>query len=66
MNCADVRENISAFADNELDAMKKTVRGTYEQLPECKKELDDMVRIIKLCRSMPLYDLPEGFSYEFH
>jgi hypothetical protein len=67
MNCADVRENISAYADNELDANERKLFEEHtSNCPECKKELDDMVRIIKLCRSMPLHDLPEGFRDELH
>jgi len=67
MNCADVRENISAYADDELNASKRKLFEEHvSSCPECRKELDDMVRIIKLCRSMPLHDLPEGFRDELH
>lgn len=67
MVCADVRENISAYADGELSAdERKSFEEHISSCPECRKELDDMVRIIKLCRSMPLYDLPEGFRDELH
>lgn len=67
MNCADVRENISAYADDELSASeRKSFEEHISSCPECRKELDDMIRIIELCRSMPLYDLPEGFREELH
>ncbi|HOQ06183.1 MAG TPA: anti-sigma factor [Clostridiales bacterium] len=67
MNCADVRENISAYADDELSAAeRKSFEEHISSCPECREELDEMVRIIKLCRSVPLYDLPEGFRDGLH
>lgn len=67
MNCADVRENISAYADDELSASeRKLFEEHVSSCPECRKELDDMVRIINLCRSMPLHVLPEGFRDGLH
>jgi len=67
MNCADVRENISAYADDELSAGERQLFEEHiSSCPERRKELDDMVRIIKLCSSIPLHDLPEGFRDELH
>lgn len=67
MNCADVRENISAYADNELSVNeRKAFEEHISSCAGCKKELDDMIRIIKLCRNMPMYDLPESFRGELH
>jgi uncharacterized protein YdcH (DUF465 family) len=67
MNCADVRENISAYADDELSASeRRSFEEHISSCPGCRKEMDDMIRIIKLCQSMPLYDLPEGFGDELH
>lgn len=66
-SCADVRENISAYADNELSMEE---RQTFEEhigkCLSCKEELDDMLRIIAALRSMPQQELPEGFRAELH
>lgn len=66
-SCADVRENISAYADGELGEAERTAFEEHiSSCPECKMELDEMMKIIKLCSSMPLQQLPEGFMDELH
>ncbi len=66
-SCADVRNNISAYADNELDINERmSFEEHVKNCPECKRELDEMLQIIRLCSSMPLEPLPEGFRVELH
>jgi hypothetical protein len=66
-SCADVRENISAYADNELSLdERQSFEEHISKCPSCKEELEDMLRIIEVCRSMPLQELPEGFGAELH
>lgn len=66
-SCADVRENISAYADGELSEAERTAFEEHiSSCPECRMELDEMMQIIKLCSSMPLQQLPEGFRDELH
>lgn len=66
-SCAEVRENLSAYADDELSIEE---RQSFEEhigrCPSCREELDDMLRIIAICRSLPQQELPEGFSAELH
>lgn len=66
-SCADVRENISAYADNELSASEReSFEEHISRCPSCRDELEDMLRIIAICRSMPQQELPEGFKAELH
>jgi anti-sigma factor (TIGR02949 family) len=66
-SCADVRENISAYADDELDINERqSFEEHISRCPACKDELEDMLRIIAVCRSMPQQELPEGFRDELH
>lgn len=66
-SCADVRENISAYVDGELSADEKiSFEEHINSCPDCKKELDEMMQIIRLCSNMPLQQLPEGFRDELH
>ena len=66
-SCADVRENISAYADNELDINERQLFEEHiSNCPSCREELEDMLRIIAICKSMPQQELPEGFKAELH
>ncbi len=66
-SCADVRENISAYADNELDINERqSFEEHINKCPSCKEELEDMLRIIAICQNMPQQELPTGFKAELH
>ena len=66
-SCFDARENICAYIDNELDADE--MRSFEEHIRDCKdcrRELDEMKRIIRLCNELPQLELPPGFRAELH
>lgn len=66
-SCADVRENIGAYADNELDIIERQAFEEHiKNCPSCKEELEDMLRIIRICNNMPQQELPAGFKAELH
>ncbi len=66
-SCSDIRENISVYADNELDANERLAFEEHiKECPECKEELDEMLRIIGICNNMPMLELPVGFKAELH
>jgi anti-sigma factor RsiW len=66
-SCADVRENISAYVDNELDINERiSFEEHIKKCPECRIELEEMIRIISICSSIPMQPLPEGFKAELH
>jgi hypothetical protein len=59
--------NISAYADNELDVNERqSFEEHIKNCPSCKEELDDMLRIIRICNNMPQQELPAGFKSELH
>lgn len=66
-SCSNVRENISAFIDNELS---KDERLSFEahmmSCKECKSELDEMHQVVRLCLDLPQRELPVDFKAELH
>lgn len=66
-SCYSARKNICAYIDNELDRKEKL---SFEEhiavCAECKRELDEMSRVIRLCAGLPQHELPEGFQAELH
>ncbi len=66
-SCEDVRENLSAYADNQLDINERmSFEEHINNCPACKKELEDMLRIISTCNELPQRELPIGFKAELH
>lgn len=66
-SCADIRENISAYADNELGIEERQAFEEHiSRCPSCREELEDMLRIIAALKSLPMQELPEGFGDELH
>ena len=67
ISCSDVQENICAYIDNELDENERlSFEEHIKNCAECKKELDEMSRIVALCTSLPQRELPAGFDDELH
>ena len=66
-SCMNVRDNICAYIDNELNVEEKlSFEEHIEGCSECRKELREMTRIIGLCTSIPQQELPVEFKTELH
>ncbi len=66
-SCMNVRDNICAYIDNELNTEDKlSFEEHIENCIECHKELREMTRIIGLCTSIPQQELPAEFKAELH
>ncbi len=66
-SCINYRENISAYIDDELDeAQKLSFEEHIGKCRECKREFDEMRRIVSICNSLPQQELPAEFQMELH
>jgi len=66
-SCANIRDNICAYIDDELDINERlSFEEHVKNCTECKKELDEMSRIVALCTSLPQQELPADFRAELH
>lgn len=65
--CKIIRDNICAYIDNELN---KKQRSDFEKhinnCAECKKDLEEMQKIVELCNDLPQQELPSDFKDELH
>lgn len=65
--CVNVRDNICAYIDNELNEEEKlSFEEHIQNCSECSRELEEMKRIVGLCTSLPQKELPDDFSAELH
>ena len=66
-SCLIARENISAYIDDELNADE---RHSFEEhvnsCKECREELNEFLKIAKLCKDLPQQELPADFKVELH
>lgn len=66
-NCKTIRDNICAYIDDELDIKQ---RNDFEKhinnCAECKKDLEEMLKIVELCNDLPQKELPSDFKDELH
>lgn len=66
-NCSEMNEMISLHIDNELGAdERREFEKHLNSCQSCKKELDDIMQIIKLCRDTEEEELPQDFTTELH
>jgi uncharacterized protein with HEPN domain len=66
-SCLSYRENISAYIDGELDEVQRlSFEEHIEKCHDCKRELDEMTRIVSLCVNLPQHELPAEFQAELH
>ncbi len=66
-NCIEVKELLSLYIDGELD--KKTsdeVKKHMRFCTECYEEMEDIKRVIQLCRDCEDEELPVGFKKQLH
>lgn len=66
-NCSEIRENISLYIDNGLPADE---RSNFEEhiaaCEDCRREYDEVIQIIGLCRDVQEVELPANFRDELH
>ncbi|MGI6669595.1 MAG: zf-HC2 domain-containing protein [Acetivibrionales bacterium] len=66
-SCFDTRENICAYIDNVLDAdERRSFEEHIRDCRDCRRELEEMKRITRLCNELPQLELPSGFKAELH
>ncbi|MGE5615012.1 MAG: zf-HC2 domain-containing protein [Bacillota bacterium] len=66
-SCYDIRENICAYIDDELDSDEKRLFEEHiRDCNDCRRELEEMKRITRLCNELPQLELPPGFKAELH
>lgn len=66
-SCDFVRENLSAYYDNELSAdVRQKIEQHLSVCHNCSAELDEIARIAQICADLPECDLPDGFRDELH
>jgi len=67
MNCDEVQELLSPFADNMLEPGEtKTVSEHLKTCSDCSQEYARLQALIGAIKSMKEEDLPEGFSARLH
>ncbi|NSW92292.1 MAG: zf-HC2 domain-containing protein [Firmicutes bacterium] len=67
MDCSRIKDLISIYIDGELDeGQKARFEAHVDQCPLCKEELDDILEVLRMLRSMPEVDLPDNFREELH
>jgi len=63
MNCADVRENLSLYIDNEVDEnLKQEIKEHLNSCASCMKEFRELLNITALLRDIPDAPLPANFD----
>ena len=62
MNCEEVRDNLPAWMDEELDdLMTQNINAHVDQCPNCAREADTMRRLSALLQKSSDEDPPAGF-----
>lgn len=66
-SCSNVKENISAYLDNELSIKDRlSFEKHIESCKQCKVELDKIAHIAALCAELPQRELPPDFKAKLH
>jgi len=65
--CNEIVELIAENIDGELDEESRVqVEEHLAVCQDCKREFEDMMYVVDLCRTLPEEELPEGFSEQLH
>ena len=60
MTCIEIRHQLDAFVDRELDAGSRSAfSGHLRDCPECRRQLAEREALSQLIRSAPIYRTPE-------
>jgi anti-sigma factor RsiW len=63
MDCSHVRQELSAFMDNELDgATRRKVEHHLTGCPECREYFHDFIKVDSLVQQLPRIDVSRGFA----
>jgi len=66
-SCLNARDNICAYIDQELNEEEKLCFEEHiKKCGACRRELEEMTRIVGLCTGLPQQELPADFSAELH
>jgi len=66
-SCSNARENTSAYIDDKLNINERfSFEEHVKNCKECKAELDEMLKIVELCKELPQQELPADFKSELH
>lgn len=67
MNCSEVNELISLYIDNELNEKERADFEEHLQSCEtCRREVEEITRLVQACGGIEEEELPEGFKEELH
>ncbi|NJD03333.1 MAG: hypothetical protein FIA99_12245, partial [Ruminiclostridium sp.] len=65
--CSEIKELISLYIDDELETdERREFEEHTDSCGECRDELDELTRIIGLCRITEEEELPVDFRIELH
>jgi hypothetical protein len=65
--CGKINELIAEYIDGELDEeIRLQVAEHLAACKHCKREYEDIMYVVELCRELPEEELPEGFSEQLH
>jgi len=63
MNCLDIKENLSAYLDGEMEADKiNEIEKHLENCGDCKSEYDELLEVTGILRTVPNVSLPDSFD----
>lgn len=66
-NCKKMKKLMTLYIDDRLDdSVRKEYEAHIKDCILCRKELEDMLEIVSLCREIPQVGLPENFRKELH
>ncbi len=66
-SCLNARDNICAYIDHELNEEEKLCFEEHiSNCSGCRRELEEMTRIVGLCTRLPQQELPADFNAELH
>lgn len=66
-NCSEIKEFISLYIDDELEPDKrKELEEHIDSCGVCRNELNELMRIIGLCRNIAVVELPGNFRIDLH
>lgn len=66
-SCKEINEIITLYVDNELDEKQRIEFEEYIQTCQsCREELEDIMYVANLCRSIPEEELPGNFKEQLH
>jgi len=66
-SCLNARDNICAYIDQELNEEEKLCFEEHiKNCSACRRELEEMTRIVGLCTRLPQRELPADFNAELH